>query len=479
MRRCTLQMVHALRAATMLCALLVCVARFASAPMTAAHSHQSSDSAGSIAGTVVNGTHANAPVASQAVVLQAVLHGSPHDVATTTSDAGGHFSFSGLDTTDATTYAVYAQFQGGLFPSAAVSFANGAAQQVTLTVYDVTTSDAALHVGVANVLVSPLTPTDQRRGWIPVGEFLTFVNSGKTAYVGSVTPANGKPMNLLRFALPPDATNLTLGAGFAGAQTVQVGTGFGANATVLPGTTQFAFAFDAPYTATRYTFPYKAEYPTDRVAVLVASSIQVTPRDFTAEPDLTAVNTTYHALRRDHLAASQSVTYGLRGLPLPGEDPVLDPQTLAIIGAGLALVLGLLLALYLRRGALAVALRLIPASALVATGAARSTGANHDAERKRLLQTLLTLEQRHNAGTLDDASYRRQRDANRAELRAVLAASLPSARPQRGTQAATVSATTTSAALPTDTITTPASTPNAQGATTGRHTAPTAPGGSR
>lgn len=379
------------------------------------------DTAGSVSGVLVNGTHSNAAVAHQSVTLQAVVRGKAQDVSSTMSDGAGHFSFSGLDTTGETTYAVYSTFQGGVFPSSAITFDTGNTQQVTLTVYDVTSSDAALRIGVANVLINSQTDSNKLKGLAPVGEFLTFVNSGNMAYVGSVTPANSKPMNLLRFSLPDGATNLALGAGFAGVQIVQVGTGFGAQATVPPGKSQFAFAYDVAYSGTGYTFQYKAEYPTDRVAVLVAPTIGIDARDFAADAPISAGGLRYQALHRDALKHDDHASFRLTRLPLPGEDPVIDLPHLALVGSLLALLLALALGLYLRRGDLAVALGLIPPVGHMSPArVAKAALAERVTERKRLLRALLALDARHDAGTLTDAQYQRRRDETRAALRALL-----------------------------------------------------------
>lgn len=379
------------------------------------------DAAGSVSGVLVNGTHGRSAVAHQGVTLQAVVRGKAHDVASTTSDGGGHFSFSGLDTTGETTYAVYSSFQGGVFPSGAITFDTGSAQRVTLTVYDVTTSDAALRIGVANVLINSQTDANKLKGLVPVGEFLTFVNSGNTAYVGSLTPANGRPMNLLRFSLPNGATNLALGAGFAGVQVAQVGTGFGAQATVPPGKSQFAFAFDVAYSGTDYTFQYKAEYPTDRVAVLVAPSIGVDGRDFTVASPISAGGVQYQTLHRDALKHDDRASFRLVRLPLPGEAPVIDLPHLAVIGVILALLLALALGMYLRRGDLAVAWGLIPPAGRISPArAAKATLAERETERKRLLRALLALDARHDAGRISDVEYQRQRSETRSSLRALL-----------------------------------------------------------
>ena len=215
-----------------------------------AHAARALDTAGMVTGTAVNATLGNAPMPGLLVTLQAVTTGVASNAASTHTDASGHFAFSGLDTSGLVTYAVYAHFQGGLFATPAIGFTSSSSEQVTLDVYDTTTSDANLRVVSTTMLVSK---PNQPKGLIPVGILETFSNSGKTAYVASVGPANGLPTNLLRFWLPENAENLTLGAGFSGLQVTQVSTGFGVNATVPPGESAYAFAYVLPYSGTANT----------------------------------------------------------------------------------------------------------------------------------------------------------------------------------------------------------------------------------
>jgi hypothetical protein len=377
---------------------------------------------GVFTGSVVNGTHNNAPVVGQTVTLQDyVSHATPQDIAHTTTDAHGGFSFNGLDGTGATTYAVYTSFQNGTFSSGPITLANGGALE-QLTVYDTTTNDSAISVGLATVLFSePNTQT----GMIPVGEFLTFSNTGTTAYVATPGAENGKPTGLLRFTLPAGATNVSLGSGFEGAQSVTVDGGFATTGTLPPGKTQVAFAFQVPYSGTDYAFPYKAAYATSQVAVLVPVDMQIEARDFTGQQPVTAAGQQFHLLTKDHLAAGATATMRTWGLKVPGEQPSISFPQLVAVWAGLALLLALLLALFLRRGYLVVAFGLAPASA---TGVAvRSTAGmsarSHEAERKRLLKDLLALENSHKAGRVADTTYRERRDALRDVLRVLLAES--------------------------------------------------------
>jgi hypothetical protein len=404
--------------------LLLAALVVAAAPGTRPHALAAG--AGTISGTLVNGSHANQPVAGQTITLQqSVAHNKAQDVATTNTDAAGHFSFTGLDASGASVYALDTQFQGGDFGSQPITFDSGPAQQVTLTVWDTTSDDSTLSITTATLLFSA---PNQPKGLIPVGEFVTLQNSGTRAFVGSFAPANGRPMGLLRFALPAGATNLTVGAGFAATQVVQVSTGFGATATVPPGTTQFAFVFDVPYTATDYVLHYSAEYPTRQVVLLVPTNMLTDAQSFTAKPPVQALGQSYQLLEADGVTPGKTLTMRLWDLPQPGEAPDLDFGQLLLLGGALALLLALLLGLYMRRGDLAVALRLVPAGSAVRAAARQPALADEPdvtRERKRLLKALLALEQRHAAGKITDDEYERERQQTRASLRALLAAQLP------------------------------------------------------
>ncbi len=376
---------------------------------------------GVLTGTVVNGSHNNQPVGGQAVTLQAyVSHATLQNIAHVTSDARGGFTFTGLDGSGATTYVVSVPYQGGLFSSNAITLNNGSASE-TLSVYDTTTDAAGLSISLVTVLLSePVTQT----GMVPVGEFLTFENSGTRAYVANAAAQGGQPTGMLRFALPTGSANVSLGAGFTGAQTISVSTGFAATGTLPPGKTQVAFAFQVPYSSTDFVFPYKAEYPTAQIAVLVPMDMQVEVRDFVSQQPVDALGQRYHLLTKDTVATGSTVSLRIWGLPEPGERPNLDFRQLLAVGGGLALLLALLLALFMRRGSLALVLGLVPSAALRSQAAATQGATSGEAVRTRLLTSLLELENAHAAGGMRESEFLQRKAALRAELRAVLARSV-------------------------------------------------------
>ncbi|MFI5271626.1 MAG: hypothetical protein ACHQ4H_01165 [Ktedonobacterales bacterium] len=377
---------------------------------------------GALSGVVANGTHGNAPTAGLPVTLRAIVLDKPHDAGTTATDAQGRYAFGGLDTSGMTTYEVYAHFAGGFFITAPVTFASGATQHAALTVFDTTSSDANVRVSSMTVLLSPV---NKDQGLLPVGEFFTFVNGGATAMVGNLAPAGGAmPAGLLRFALPADATNLTLGAGFADAPTAQIGTGFAAAATVPPGTSSFAFAFESTYTGTSATLTLNPQYASGQVVVLAPAGYRVSAPGFASKPQVQANGQQLQVFEADGMRAGATPTFTLRALPEAGVDPDLHFGQVLIVGLGLALLLAVLLWLFVTRGALPGSRRMAAATSRRRRAAAGASGTHSAEERARLLKALLGLDDLRASGALPAAAYQRQRATLRDALRVVLAAEL-------------------------------------------------------
>jgi hypothetical protein len=390
-----------------------------------------------ISGVVVNGTHDNAPIANQQVTLQDVGGDAPRDIALSTSDASGRFSFERISDTGSAIYRVTTTFQSGYFVSAPLPLAQIPSSGVTLSVYDESHSAANLRILSATALFREPRPEN---GLIGVAELFTFQNESATAFVGTTDPVDGQPMDLLRFALPAGATNITLGKGFDSAQAAQVPAGFGANATVPPGQTQFAFVFDLPYTGTSYTFPLKVVYPAEKLTALVPQDITVQSGDFDDKGIITTAGSQYHLLEHGALAADGQAQLRLDALPPPGTPATLDARLLTTFAGLLALLLALLVGLYIRRGDLAAVFGLSPAAVTRRRAKTQRPASSHEEERTALLRQLLALEQARAKGKLDAEAYRREEAATRDQLKALLI--------QTETQAASASASavTTNAA---------------------------------
>jgi hypothetical protein len=381
------------------------------------------DGVGTVTGVVTNGTH-NTPVAGQKVTLQLSLSGSVKDLATTTTNSTGAFTFSGVDAGPATlggSWAVYTTYQNGLYSSAPVTVKAGQSAQASFDVFDATKDSANLRVTMATILVRSV---DAKHGLVGIAEFFTIENTGKTAFVGQApSGASASMPSLLRFAVPSSAINLSTGVGFFNTQIIQIGTGFAATATVPPGQTEFAFAYQMPYTSTTLSVPFKAEYPADQVVALVPPNMLVHDTSgLKAQGIVTAFGTRYQVFSASGVAHDSQLTVNLYDLPQAGERQDLNMITLLWLALALALILAALAGLYIWRGALGVALGLIPARGVISQAPISSTSEDNR-ERKRLLEALLDLERRHARGALSDERFKQDDVALRQRLRELLVGS--------------------------------------------------------
>lgn len=402
--------------------LMLAFAFVALAPVAFAHAAAT----GSITGVVANGTHQNARLAGQKVILQRTDGNATQDIATTVTDGDGGFHFGNLPIDANAMYAAYTTFQGGQFSSQTVKLDSDTPAALQLTVYDTTNDDANLRVSVATLLVRQPRPVN---GLIGIGEIVTIENTGATAFVGTLTADASKPMRLLRFATPPNASDLSLGIGFDGSQVVTTDKGFGSTATVPPGTTDFAFSIDIPYTGTTADLSFKPVYSATRVMVLVPLDMFVDGRDFAAQGVIESLGSRYQVFSVGNVTADKQESLRLTGLPQAGEKSYLDARALAIFAIILALLALAAMLLYLRRGNIAAALGLIPATTPTGDGAVALLSNEPDkldvGEQQRLLNELLALERAHASGKLTEAELKQHDRAIRQQLRTLLASERP------------------------------------------------------
>lgn len=398
-----------------------------------------SGTTGTISGVLTDGT-TSAPLANQPVTLQLNVSSSVKNLATVKTGANGAFTFANVDAGPAALggeWAVYTTYQGGTYASAALTVSAGKTVDGSFQAYDATQDSSNLKVTGATVLISSV---DSTHGLVDVGEILTFSNSGKTAFVGQAPSDNSAAMPpLLRFAVPSSAINLSEGAGFYGTQVFQIDTGFAATATVPPGTSEFAFSYQVPYTGTTLDLPFKAEYPVEQVEALAPPSMLARDANgFTAQGIVTSFGAQYQVYTATNLATSKQVTLNLYALPRAGEQPDFSAAALVWLAAILAVILALLAGFYVWRGAF-----LSAPAAVVAVGAAGAVEADH----KQTLQQTLDLERRHARGEISDTEFKRQGALLRQRLRAQLAARTPPER-QRQSEARATEAPVTSASTP-------------------------------
>ena len=301
---------------------------------------RNADTNGQISGQLLNGTNANVPLPGQSVTLQMAQGSNAQDLTTVTTDAQGSFSFANLSTDKTISYAVFARYQGAQYLSSVITLNNNPTQQVNLTVYEATQSTGKLAIVNATALFhEPDIPNKT----ITVSEAFSFKNLDTHTYVGALNAEQkGKP-NALLFSLPADVKNINLQQGFSGYNVIQVDRGFATDAALPPGTSEFAFSFDMPYTASIYDFTYETFLPTVSLAFFVPPDIHASSHVLTSQG---IVNTgdnerPYNLLKATGLPSQRNVDLHLEGLltELPsGSATSFNPLLLWLIVAGLVIL---------------------------------------------------------------------------------------------------------------------------------------------
>jgi len=392
---------------------------------------------GRIYGQLRDGSKHNAQVAGQSVTLQMAQGGTASDLTTITTDAQGMFSFSNLSTDKTINYAVYTLFQRAQYFTDLIDLSSKPLDQVNLTVYDATTSTANLAIAQANVLIDK---ADAQHGLVTITESFFLENLGLTTFVGTLQ-AKGQMPDAMHFSLPPGARQLSLKGGFDGYKIAQVDAGFATDAAVPPGLSQFAFSFQAPYSASHYDFSYTILYPTVDLAVLLPLNYHASSATLVSQGVVNVSNQTYQELSAQKVLVGAQVHVELDGLPsvTPTSDTSsssFNPTWLIVIVLGMLVIVGVTLSVVLRmrrraRNRLAAQQKRRPAPAgnesstptRKATKTSKDTRERPTVEKElqeSLLAELLALDKAYETGTIKKAKYDERRATLKAQLRAVM-----------------------------------------------------------
>jgi len=387
-------------------------------------------STGRIYGQLFDGTKRNAPVAGQGVTLQMAQGDNARDLTSVTTDAYGMFSFSSLDTDKTINYAVFTRYRGAQYYTDLIDLSTKSIQQINLTVYDATTSITNIAIVQANVLIDKV---DAQNGFITFAENFFFENLGLTTYVGSLK-ANGSKPNALRFSLPNNARKLSLSSGFNGYQVIQVDSGFATDAALSPGTSQFAFSFQVPYTTSSYDFSYTVVYPTVDLSLLAPLNIHASSSGMDSLGPVNANQHTYQQFKAQKLLAGDQIHVQLESLPVPQSATAasispLNRNTLWFIVAFLLMLAIVSVTWFVYR--LSRRQRRARQQQLPRRGGSEADmvrgplGRSPSKDQQEtLLQELLDLDAAYEAGKIKDAEYQERRAKTKARLRSVMSTDL-------------------------------------------------------
>lgn len=400
--------------------------------------------AGTVSGTVTNGTTGKAAEGVQVILIQ--LQGGMQPVANTKTDAQGHYKFDN-PLLGAGPMLLRAVYRGVFYHEPATP----GTTTINISVYEPTDKASAVAVTAHAIIVQPDGAN------LTVDEEYNIDN--KTQPPLAYYRMDGSFL----FTLPQGADLGQVSAGQeAGLPVVQTTIGKSKNEKAIayafrPGSSRVGVSYRVPYAGNQANLTFSSPYPADRVAVFAPPSVQITGGNFSPAGQEQG----FSVYMRESVAANTPISVGISGTAPPptdnsgngaeddsqnpsvnshvdsgSETPAASVTTMParldslkwIIVAGFAALFILGLIFILRQTQ-------ITASPVGATGSVdnvkansqppsqptQSSAANVDQEVKgnlnELKDSLFRLELRREAGTITEEEYARQRDGVQKTLR--------------------------------------------------------------
>lgn len=375
---------------------------------TAALASPSAQETISIRGKVVNGT-AGFSVPDGLVVLMLITgpDGTLAGTGQTVAAPDGSFAFDDAQRVAGGAYTLSLDY-GGVFYGLTLAPDELAGEQV-ITVYE-PTEDAGIIVVDRHVMV--VTGFDVTQRMATVTEFVRFANPTDRTLKPNLETARPGMFSFMRFALPPDAANVTVQSNLQGGEIISVGSGFALTAPVPPGEHSVDFAYTFPYQGGEVAYRNSLPQGASIFQILVPDrweGIEISGLD--SRPPVGIQEGVYRAWEGRGIPAGPGVELRIDGLPQPG--------VLASVGATLSGSSFWLTAIPSAMGAFLLALlalglvrRYRPAFATDSTLSFSESDMGLSPQRSVIVSALAALDNRYHNGELEEADYL----AHRSEL---------------------------------------------------------------
>lgn len=287
-------------------------------------------------------------------------------------------------------------YEGAKFFAAPAQFTETRAITAALPVYEVTTDPSVIRISELHFFVQSV-----RDGFITMVEFYLFDNLGDRAYISQAGDAG--QTRSVRVSLPPDAINLRFDGPGLGERFVRVGDVLYDMDAVGPGlrSASITMLYDVPYNGSR-VFEREVFYDLARWDVLMPETDLRAPGllDRGAQQMSSGVIRLFEPAQMN-VPAGGVARFELAGQPRGGPVPGEDGRAIAVglIALAIALALGYLLMWRARR--------------------LTHNEAELAAQRQRLLEAIVELDRRREAGQIRESAYRRQRAGLKQKLREI------------------------------------------------------------
>ena len=363
----------------------------------------------SIQGRVVNGTDGFS-VPDGLVVLMLITgpDGTLAGTGQTVTEPDGSFGFDGALRVADGAYTLSVDYSG-VFYSLSLSQEELAEEQV-ITVYE-PTEDAQIIVVDRQVMV--ITGFDVPKRTATVTEFVRFTNPTDRTLRPNLETARPGMFSFMRFALPPDAADVTVQSDLRGGEVISVGSGFALTAPVPPGQHSVDFAYSFPYQGGEVAYRNSLPQGARIFQILVPDQWEgIEISGLSSRPPVGIQEGVYRAWEGRGIPAGPGVELRLDGLPQPGVFTRIGGTlsggsfwlTAIPSAMGAALLALLVLGLFRRYRPPAY-----DAATEVPVEAAGPRAGTDAGRRAMLVSALAELDENYHGGELDEADYLNRR----------------------------------------------------------------------
>ena len=350
-----------------------------------------------VSGIVLNATKDGASESGQPITLHRVGNAILDDL-TATTDASGRFRFE-FDYDSALEYGVSVRYQNTVYGTD-IDLSSGSPAPVTLTVYESSSDDSIVSAGAVSLLLASVDETAQT---VAALEIVELVNESNLAYV----PGSGV-MELLRFGLPPGATDLNLDTGLIGADFVQVDRGFALLASVPPGEHEIMFSYEFPYDTQKFSLSKSYRYGAETARILTPEEVMEISGEALGAPESVIIGERpYWVIEMNGLAREESIVLDLDKLPTATLVDKIGNRFSGIeFQFAAPVALGLLMTSLLVYGSIRRRDSRRRRTAGVSTNTTPSADTVSGTEERAVLRAMINeLTQSHRAGELNEADY--------------------------------------------------------------------------
>ena len=375
----------------------------------------------SIRGRVVNGTDgADAPADLTVLMLVTGPDGMLSGTGQTELAPDGSFVLEDVPVVEGETYNLSVDY-GGVFYGRSLDHSQ-LVDEVVITAHEATEDAGIITVQRQVMVISEIDLAERR---VTATEFVRFTNPTDRTLRPNLETARPGMFSFMRFALPPDASDVTVQSNLRGGEIISVGSGFALAAPVPPGEHSVDFAYTFPYEGSGLGYRNSIPQGAEIFQILVPerwASVQVGGLD--ARPPVAIGESLYQAWEIRDVPAGPGVQMEIRGLPEPG---VLSRVGSTLSGGGfwltvIPVAMGVVLVAFLVLG-LARRYRPYTATEPSPTPAGDEHGENSESRRDVLVSRVAVLDEDYRRGGMDEEEYLSQR----AELVSMALGELPEA----------------------------------------------------